>query len=82
MYVIRSPSFNFMTLLENILSIDFAKTSEPQRSLQVPKSLLTHLQGRMFASCSSVIDLLNIHDPLTVKFMKNTITISINALST
>jgi len=25
MYVIRSPNFNFMTLIENILSLDFTK---------------------------------------------------------
>lgn len=76
MYVIRSPNFNFMTLIDNILSLEPNKSGDDK----TPKSLLTHLQGRMFASCSSITDLLNVHDPLTILFMQKTIKITIDAL--
>ena len=79
MYVIRSPHFNFMTLIENILTLEFNKSEQLSRQ-NAPKSLQTHLKGRMFASSSSIIDLLNIHDPLTVRFMKCTISIAIDVL--
>ena len=34
----------------------------------------------MLASCSSMIDLLNVHDPLTIQFMQKTVSITVDAL--
>ena len=71
MYIMRTPHFSFMTLIENILSPNLS---------QAPKNLASHLQGRLFASCIPIVDLVNVHDDTTIEYMKKIISASVEKL--
>jgi hypothetical protein len=65
MYSVRNIKFNLMTLVSTILSPD--STSSKFKNL---KSLI---MGRMFAGCTMIVDLVNVHDKETIGFFNRVI---------
>lgn len=55
MYATKNQKFNLMTLIANILSPD-------NFTQKMPLKLKTLLTGRMFASCTVISDLMNVHE--------------------
>lgn len=58
MYAVKNQKFNLMTLIGNICSPESAPS-------KMPKNLKSLLTGRMFATCTVIADLMNVHEQET-----------------
>ncbi len=71
-YAVKNQKFNIMTLIENILT--------PVDLVQIPSNLKSLIVGRMFATCTLIVDVINPYQNESQLFMKGVITNSLGVL--
>lgn len=71
MYAMRNPRFNLMTLVSTVLQISDTNF----------KTLKSLLKGRMFAACTQISDLIDVHSKETAVFINVMIRSTIDAIS-